>query len=346
MRSYFVPALALLIILSLGFSIIYSTVPQLAVSQLIFILVGLLLCFFLSRLEPGVFRTIAPFAFVICLMLLLITLLIGYSARGSVRWIQIADFRFQTSEFVKPFLILAFAASLSSVPKHPLTWLLNKALIFVIPWLLIFFQPDLGSSIIIFIVWLGMLAHSAFPKTLFFLLVLFSLISLPFAYHLLKPYQQSRLTSFVNPYFDPSGAGYNVIQSVIAVGSGNFLGRGVRQGTQSHLRFLPERHTDFAFASFAEEFGFVGVSLLLAGFYLLLNWLLNLCHKLPAYENFVVIGVFWLFLSQLMINVGMNLGILPVTGITLPFVSYGGSSIISLFITLGIVFSFLKLTKS
>jgi rod shape determining protein RodA len=186
---------------------------------------------------------------------------------------------------------------------------------------------------------------SKIPKYLFVAICLALVVSLPIGLRVLKPYQRERLESFINPFADPAGAGYNVIQSMIAVGNGQLLGMGVRQGTQSHLRFLPERHTDFAFASFAEEFGFVGVVILLGSFLYLLNWLLNLSSRSTPFGRLVITGYFWWIFGQLIINIGMNMGIMPVTGITLPLVSYGGSSLLSLLIGMGLVLVFAQETR-
>jgi rod shape determining protein RodA len=190
-----------------------------------------------------------------------------------------------------------------------------------------------------------MAVASKVPKQYFLLLLLVSAVTIPLGLKVLKPYQRERLESFINPFSDPAGSGYNVIQSMIAVGSGQIMGKGVRQGTQSHLRFLPERHTDFAFASFSEEFGFVGVMILLGSFYVVLNWLLSLAKTSAPFNRLAVLGYFWWIFGQLVINIGMNMGIMPVTGITLPLVSYGGSSLLSLFIGLGLVRVFAKGTR-
>lgn len=330
------------VILIFGVTTILSTVPSLFVTQLIFLLIGLFILLSLSLLNRHYFINLAYPIYFICLFQLLITYLFGSISRGSMRWIDIGPFRYQTSEFAKPLIIVSLAYIFQNQPKNLLTFLKNILLI-TIPTLLVFFQPDLGSAMIIFLVGLAILIHSGTPIKYPLTLIAIFLILSPLVFNLLHSYQRDRLLSFIDPYADPARSGYNVIQATVAIGSGQILGKGVRQGTQSHLRFLPERHTDFAFASFAEEFGFLGVSLLFLCFYFLFNYLFRLSLQLgDSPERLIVLGAFWLIFFQFVINTGMNLGLLPVTGITLPFISYGGSSLISLLITLGLVFAVSK----
>jgi rod shape determining protein RodA len=169
-------------------------------------------------------------------------------------------------------------------------------------------------------------------------LVLGVLLLSPLGWRFLASYQRDRILTFINPRHDPLGIGYNAIQSAIAVGSGLLFGRGLGRGVQSQLQFLPERHTDFIFASFSEAFGFLGTVFLLLIFFLLLRRILLIAHSaLNNFESLIALGVFAILLSQVFINSGMNLGILPITGVTLPLVSYGGSSLISTMVLLGIV---------
>ena len=169
--------------------------------------------------------------------------------------------------------------------------------------------------------------------------------TLPFLSNFLHSYQLERIKSFIDPYHDPKGSGYNVIQSVIAIGSGGLIGKGVRLGTQSHLNFLPERHTDFIFASFSEEFGFLGITILLSAYLVILRLFIHLCTRL-RHDPFLFhlsLSIFTVFGFQIVVNVGMNLGLLPVTGITLPMFSYGGSSMLTFLILLGLSLGLLEL---
>lgn len=327
----------LVVILVLGWSTIWSTTPSLALSQFIYILVGLLGVLILSRIDPRVYQSLSWPIYFGVIFLLVITDIIGFTSRGSIRWIPLGPVHLQTSELAKIGLILVFGSWFHGAQEKGFKWLITQMILAAIPIFLVFRQPDLGSALVLGVIWLGMILFSGVNWKYLLLLGLMIGVVVPVGFKLMKPYQRDRLESFISPYSDPSGSGYNVIQAMIAVGSGRIVGKGVRQGSQSQLRFLPERQTDFAFASFAEEFGFVGVSLLLVSFGVLLWWLAKLSNRLKGYERLVVQGVFFWIFFQFFVNAGMNMGMMPVTGITLPFVSYGGSSVISLLFGLGIV---------
>lgn len=326
------------VVLIFGLTTVYSTTPSLFLSQSVFLLVGIFAFLIISLIDNQTLKALSPYAYLVCVFFLVITYLVGTISRGSLRWIDLGPFRFQTSEFAKPLLIWAFATIFDNSKKDLFHFIRNLVLI-ALPFFLVLFQPDLGSALIIGSTSFMILLHSRIPLKYPAALLLIGALLSPIAYNFLHDYQKLRLINFLNPYSDPSRSGYNVIQATVAIGSGQLLGKGVRQGTQSHLRFLPERHTDFAFASFAEEFGFIGVFILLTSFFFLLNWLLRTSTNSNNFSRNVALGAFWLFFFQMFINIAMNLGIAPVTGITLPFVSYGGSSLISLFIVLGLVFA-------
>ncbi len=332
--------LPLFFILIFGLTTLWSTTPNLFVSQVVFLLIGILAFLLLTLTDRHTLDALSIPTYIASVLILVITYLIGTASRGSLRWIDVGPFRLQPSELVKPFLIMSFAGIFTKQSIHNLTFFVKQFALVALPCLLILLQPDLGSAIVVFIIGTGLIFFSNTPRRYLLALTLILLILSPLFYHLLHDYQRQRLISFINPYADPKRSGYNVIQASIAVGSGQFLGKGVRQGTQSHLKFLPERHTDFAFASFAEEFGFLGVTLLLTSLYFLLDWLARSLRFSPdPYSRLVTLGVFLLFFSQIVINIGMNLGVLPVTGITLPFISYGGNSLISSFVSLGLVYA-------
>ncbi len=331
---------SLFVVLVLGWSTIWSTSPNLATSQLVYILAGVLGAILLSRIDPRIYLSLSWPIYGMIIVLLVVTDLIGYTSRGAIRWIPLGPVHLQTSELAKLGLILVFGAWFTENREKDFVWLVRQLLLALLPVFLIFRQPDLGSALVLGIIWLGMVLFSGVSWKYLVVLGLAIGVALPVGFRLMKPYQKTRLESFVSPYADPTGSGYNVIQAMIAVGSGQVIGKGVRQGSQSQLRFLPERQTDFAFASFAEEFGFLGVSLMLSAFAGILWWLSKLGDRLTGFGHLVIYGVFWWIFFQLFTNAGMNMGMMPVTGITLPFVSYGGSSLISLLGALGVVLAF------
>ncbi len=338
----------LILILSLGLVgllAIKSIAPSLFLTQFIWFILGLVLFFLFSQINYHIYREIRWYFYFFSIAFLLFTFIFGQITRGAVRWIQIGNFNLQPSEIVKPFLILFFASFLSEGEEKNLKKLLQSLLFLILPVTLIFLQPDLGSCLVIVFIWLGMVLASGIKTKWLIFSGAFLAIFLPVAFFFLKDYQKERIYTFLNPQRDPLGSGFNVIQSMIAVGSGKIFGRGWGKGTQSHLRFLPEKHTDFIFASLAEEVGFMGVLILLTLFFFLLWRILILAKNTPnQFAYLICIGVFSLFFIQIFINIGMNLGILPITGITLPLISYGGSSLVSSLTALGIVSS-LKRSK-
>lgn len=326
-----------LIIAFLGLVVIKSIAPSLMPQQFVWLVLGVVFFLLFSQIDYQNYRHFSWFLYFGCLAFLALTLLLGQVTRGSVRWLEIGGFRLQPSEMVKPFLIVFFAVFFTN-GELTLKKLLWGFFLLVVPFVLVFLQPDLGSSLVLAAFWLGIVLGKGIKvKWLLGAGSLF-LLCLPLVWFLLKGYQKERLLTFLNPQVDPLGSGFNVIQSMIAVGSGQFFGRGLGRGTQSHLRFLPERQTDFIFASLAEELGFLGSLVLLGLFFLLLWRILHLARNNHEELSFLIcLGVFSLVFTQLFVNLGMSLGILPVTGITLPLVSYGGSSLVSTMISLGLV---------
>ncbi|HAH97010.1 MAG TPA: rod shape-determining protein RodA [Firmicutes bacterium] len=282
------------------------------------------------------------------LLLLIAVLLFGKEVNGAKSWFHIGPLGIQPSEFAKIFLILTLARHLSQKDSLSSFFDLISAFVHIgVPLLLILLQPDLGTAMVLVAILFGMLyLAGARPKHLgvivlsvVAIVVVWALLSaffgVPFP---LKSYQIARLTAFVNPqkYYD--GAGYNVIQSMTAVGSGRFLGKGLFNSTQGRLGFLPEHHTDFIFAIFGEEFGFLGCFLLLLG-YLLLIWRgLKIAYQAKdLYGSLIAGGVVSMFLFHVLVNVGMNIGIMPITGIPLPFISAGGSSMMVNLVGVGLL---------
>lgn len=329
---------SVVILLILGLAMIRSIIPGLFFQQLVYALLGLMVFFLFSQIDYRIFPRLSSLFYFASLVGLVLTFIFGVVTRGSIRWIQIGGFTFQPSELVKPFLILSFAAFLTTQPITNHRSLITNLCLVILPTLLIFGQPDLGSSLVVVLFWLGMAFIAGVPWRLAVLVGFLTTIFLPVGWSLLKSYQKIRVLTFLNPFFDPLGAGYNMIQAMIAIGSGQILGQGLGKGTQSHLRFLPERHTDFIFASLAEELGFLGGMLLISTYAFLLWRILKIAGKTKERFGFLVcIGVFAMIFIQVFINIGMNLGLVPITGITLPLISYGGSSLLATMISLGIV---------
>jgi len=331
--------LAVLIISIFSLVVNYFLVSNLFFQQIFYLILGLIVFFIFSRIDFRVWEKLGWFEFLGSIIFLLTPLVFGSVTRGAVRWIRLGPFTIQPSELVKPFLIAFFSFFFVTKKNFEFKKVLTGFLLLLIPAILIFVQPDLGSSLVMGISVLGILFAAGLPWRFFLGFAGVGLVFLPTAWKfLLKEYQKDRILSFLNPYSDPLGRGYNLIQSTVAVGAGKFFGRGLGRGTQSGLQFLPERHTDFMFASFAENFGFLGVLIFLGVFSFLLWRILKIASQ--ADNNFAFLfgcGVFCLIFTQGFVNIGMNLGLLPVTGIPLPLLSYGGSSFLSTMIMLGIL---------
>lgn len=325
------------ILFSLSLTMIWSLSPQLFLHQLLFIIIGLILFFFFSRIDGEAFRGFSWLVYLLSLVFLFSTFIFGQITRGAVRWIEVGAFTFQPSELIKPFVIFFFACFLAEIDKIDLKALFLSFLLLLPPLFLVFIQPDLGSSLVILVSWLGIV----FAGGLNFLLLLggsfLFLILTPLFWFLMKSYQRERILSFLNPYKDPLKTGYHVIQSMIAVGSGGLFGRGLGRGSQSQLLFLPERQTDFIFASLVEELGFVGGCLLLLAYGLLFYRILKIgLRSTSRLTQLFCLGFFSQMIFQVFVNIGMNMGMVPITGVTLPLVSYGGSSLVATMIGLGI----------
>jgi len=328
---------SILLVLVLGLITVWSTAPELFYSQLAFAIAGAIIVFLLSRFDTRNLFGLSNALYFFSLLILIITMVIGHNIRGSVRWINLGIFNLQTSEIVKPLLAIFYASYLSQNKLNKWKSFLKFLLIAILPVILVAIQPDLGSALTLTCLPLALLIFSGQLKKLLLLGTLLFAIAVPLESKLLKPYQRQRIETFINPYTDPQGAGYNVIQATIAVGSGEIFGKGVRLGTQSHLNFLPERHTDFIFASFVEEFGLVGATFLLAAYFVIFNTCLNTAKIVKDQKSSLLsLAIFSIFTIQTVINIGMNLGVMPVTGITLPLFSYGGSSLLSFAILIGL----------
>lgn len=331
--------LPVFILFSLSLASLYSIQPQTALFQLFFLLISLPLFLLFSSFHYQDQPKLAPIYAIGSLIFLILPFVFGVVTRGSLRWIQIGSFTLQPSELVKPFLVIIFASFLNQQKKaKPLSTLFTYLSLLIIPAFLVFKQPDLGSSLVIMFSGLSILFISQLPLIYFTLIFLLAALILPLTWKLLRNYQKQRLTSFLNPYADPRGSGYNIIQSLIAVGAGGLWGRGLGRGLQSQLQFLPERHTDFIFATIAEELGLFGGAILLLAYFGLLFRIFMIARRCQDnLGRLIAIGIFALLFFQGTVNIAMNLGLLPITGVTLPFVSAGGSSMLASIISLGII---------
>ncbi len=273
--------------------------------------------------------------------LLLFLFIAGSVFKGAQSWFNLGAFAFQPVDFVKLVLVILLAKYFSRrhIEIANVRHILTSGFYTFILFILVFLQPDFGSAIIIFLIWFSMVLISGISKKHLLVVFLTGLVAFGGLWFLVfKDYQKTRIISFIHPLTDLTGSGYNAYQSTIAVGSGEIFGKGVGLGSQSKLKFLPEYETDFIFAAFSEEWGFVGV-VVIFGLYGLVFWRIISISKRGAtnFETLYGLGLFSIFLSHFVIHVGMNIGLLPVTGITMPFMSYGGSHMLAEFLGLGIL---------
>lgn len=326
---------------ALGITTLYSVAPNLVNQSLLFGFLGILCYLFFCGVDYQIYKNLANWFYLLSILFLVLTELVGVVTRGSVRWLDIGIIRLQPSELIKPLMVIFLASKFENIVT--IKKIIVPTVFYLIPLLLILRQPDLGNTMVFGFIWLTIFFVSV-RKTSVLVAIFAGAPALFFAaWQFLKNYQKERIFSFLNPGSDPLGTGYNAIQSTLAVGAGQLLGRGLGRGTQSHLLFLPEYHTDFIFASFAEEWGFLGVCLLLGVyFFLLLHLFKTIESQEDRFGQLIMLGVVSIIFLQMFVNIGMNMGIVPITGITLPLVSYGGSSIISTAILLGIASNITK----
>lgn len=309
--------------------------------QLLFLAFGLGAYLFFSFFDYHTLAKANRAIYVVTIIILIGLLLFAPNIRGGRRWLPLGLFSLQVAEFAKVVVILGLArllhlrrGQINSWPR--IFWSLLYA---AIPAGLIILEPDLGSALVILAVWAGVLLISPIEKKFIIILLALSLTAVGVTWKFfLKDFQRDRILVFIDPELDPKGRGYNVRQAAIAVGNGQLLGNGLGKGAQTQNRFLPEQQTDFIFAASAEQIGFVGSSALLLLFVFLLFRLISVAKRArDDLGMYIAGGTFFLFLCHILVNVGMNIGLLPVTGIPLPFISAGGSSLAVCLITLGIV---------
>ncbi|CAK7055888.1 MAG: Peptidoglycan glycosyltransferase MrdB [Desulfovibrio sp.] len=277
--------------------------------------------------------------YLVALFLLVMVLVTGRTVMGAARWLHIGGFTLQPSELAK-ISVLIIGAKMLSYSKDPLGWLQLALVLIVglIPAGLIFLQPDLGTCMLVLLILGGMILYKGVRADVLKACCILGPLMLPIGWLFLKPYQKQRILTFLNPSDTLLTSGYHINQSHIAIGSGQIWGKGFMEGTQNQLRFLPEKHTDFAISVFGEEWGFVGCVLLLAVFCFFLMAILNTARDAKdRFGSNLCAGVFFYFFWQILINMGMTMGLLPVVGIPLPFISYGGSATLVNFCLLGLV---------
>lgn len=347
MRKYFLFAVLFLFTV-LSMTTLRSIVPDLLYKQAIAFTLAFVVFFVVRKLPFAFYVKISKWFYLLLNLSLLFLLIYGSITRGISAWMVLPfGFKFQPSQLAVPITALYLVNFFKKETRFSWVLFLQTLGIIALPALLILLEPDFGTALVFLVALSTFLFFNRLKFQQIMTLISVGLIALMALWFLVfKDYQKNRLLGFLHLHQNPTelqintqetSSAYNARQALIAVGSGQFWGRGIGQGVQSHLRFLPERQTDFIFASFTEEWGFVGAFFLLSMYFLLLFFLLYLAYKVDDFgQKLYLLSLFAMFLVQIFINIGMNLAILPITGITLPFLSYGGSSVISLFFVLGI----------
>ena len=357
-RNHILLLIYAVLIVLMGISSIYSSTYQkeglfwqsVYQRQIIWAIAGLAMFFIIAFSNYRNLWDWTYFLYAAVVFFLLLVAVMGATRLGAQRWLRLAWFNFQPSEFAKLIVVIFLSRYFSKKEAANTAWLpagsglfgsVILPFIFVaVPAFLIIEQPDLGSGMMIFLFFIAMLFLTDVKLRYIFLFFIVSALPVPFLWHTLRDYQKERLMVFLNPNIDPLGAGYTVIQSKIAIGSGGLLGKGWLAGTQSQLHFLPESHTDFIFATFIEQWGFIGGLVLLFLYYQLIRQGFIIASNTNDYfGKSLAFGISVMLGIQVFINIAMNMGLAPVVGLPLPLMSYGGSSIVVTFISLGILVS-------
>lgn len=328
-----------------GLVILYSASDRnsnIVTRQAIYMAVGFAVALILAQIPPSKLQHWIPFLYIGGIAILLIVLVAGTGAKGATRWISLPGFRFQPSEILKLVMPLTIAAYLN---RYPLPCghkqIFFTLLLTGIPVILVAKQPDLGTSLLIASSGMFVLFLAGFRLRYILVAILLAIPACWVMWHfIMHDYQKQRVLTFLNPERDPLGAGWHIIQAKIAIGSGGVFGKGYLHGSQSHLNFLPESHTDFIFAVLAEEFGFVGVCVLVLAYILLIGrgiYIAMTCHS--TFSKLAAGGIILTFAVYVIVNIGMVSGLLPVVGVPLPLISRGGTSIVSMMAGFGILMS-------
>jgi rod shape determining protein RodA len=320
--------IAIFILVLISTLVLRSITPELYPNYYIYLVIAVFVFYVFYSIDFEIFKVFSNHLYVVSLLLLLLPLIIGQVTRGAVRWIPLGSITIQPSEIVRPFLLLFFAKFVVDNEMNPVN-LIKAVILFIIPFTLILVQPSLGVAVLTGIGFVGVLMASSINKKYFLYFAAVFAAVMPVVWSVLAPYQKQRINSFIDPANDPLGAGYNSIQSMISVGSGRLFGRGLGKGVQTQLAFLPEKHTDFIFAAIAEELGFIGSILIFAGLFTVFWLLIIVIERAKGQiERAYATGIFMILFTETAIHIGMNMGMIPITGVPLPFVSAGGSALI------------------
>ncbi|TCK60658.1 rod shape-determining protein RodA [Seleniivibrio woodruffii] len=337
---FIITTMGIFAIYSAGFDPVDGKVRTFYLKQFYFLILGYVLFFGFSAIG---YKRLVKYSYVLYffgILILVAVLLMGHEGKGAVRWISVAGIRIQPSEFFKFIWVIVLARLYIdfTMNKYGMLDIIKKLFMSMPPFLLVFLQPDLGTGGTYLAVW-GIVLLFIGIKRVTLMIILASLVfAAPLLWTHMKPYQKQRVETFLNPEADPFGSGYHVIQSKIAIGSGGLFGKGFMNGTQSHLKFIPERHTDFIFAVIAEEFGFVGGCVVILIFSGLVFRIIYIgVNSKESAGKLVCVAAASLFFFQFFVNMAMTVGMMPVVGIPMPMVSYGGSSLVTFMAILGIV---------
>jgi len=320
----------------LGVVVLMAISPQIFPQYFLYVILGFIAYIVFAQIDFDILSLFSRHFYIGSLIFLILPIIIGQVTRGTIRWFTLGPLNIQPAEIVRPFLLVFFANYLAGRELRPKK-VFRAIALFFIPFILIALQPSLGVAVLTAFGFLGVLLASPLEKKYFVFgaIVLVGLV--PLIWLILAPYQRNRIISFIEPSRDPNASGYNSLQSMISVGSGKFFGRGLGKGTETQLLFLPEKQTDFIFAATAEELGFVGAILLVLGeFFILWRVTKFMENAINPQARAFLSGLFSVLLFQVFVHIGMNLGILPITGVPLPLVSAGGSSLLATMISLGI----------
>lgn len=338
---------AALLLTSIGLLALYSFSETVSGNvyfgkQLAVAVVGVGLMFFIGTLDYRHFARMSTLLYFVTIAVLLVVLFLGAEIRGTVGWLALGGFQIQPVEFAKLVLVVFLSSFISKKHSELGEWtrLIASLFLSALLILLVLRQPDLGSGLVLAFIWLSMIVVSGIRWKHVFVLGFLGLALLGTSWFFLADYQKARLQTFLDPELDPKGSGYNVLQSMVAVGSGGLSGKGIGHGSQSQLNFLPEKHTDFIFAVISEELGLIGGGLILFLYGLLLYRIMRIAQMARDNTGYLIaVGILALFFVHVLINLGMNMGFLPVTGLPAPFLSYGGSALLAFFLALGLLLS-------
>ena len=348
-RDFDILFLLSIIVLSIfGFAALYSVGlgkdPQnfFAIQKQLSVYAVFFIAFFaIGLLNYRIVKNISFLYYIAIAVLLMLVLVGGQTIRGTRGWFMIGSFGLQPAEFAKLALICALARYFSHYTRQigQFRHIIVSGMIAAVPIGLVLLQPDLGSAVVLFLIWFGMIMTSGIPKKYILILCIsIAVVSLSAWFFLLKDYQKERVMTFLRPSADVQGSGYNIRQAMIAIGSGQIFGRGLGFGSQSHLKFLPETQTDFIFSVVAEEMGLVGISILFAFWAVFFHRLIKIMKMArDDFALYTVLGITMMFFTHLILNIGGNIGLVPLTGIPLPFLSYGGSSLAISLLAVGLV---------